>query len=171
MGWWTLKIAKEIIKAVKFRLIVTSIYIWISHTHTHTHTHARTHARTRARAKVVCTGFDSVHCKKNAFLINLEKSLRNIFWGFQLEIIMTILVDFFKLSGQLINPFQPSVAINIETSQLICTANQMTGFYIKCNTGLKWVNQICCSYHTETSQLICSAKSVYWFLQQGNNIH
>ena len=37
-----------------------------------------------------------------------------------------------------INPFQPSVAFHIETCHLICSANQMTGLYIKCNTGLKW---------------------------------
>ena len=36
--------------------------------------------------------------------------------------------------------FIPSVAFHIETSHLICRANQMTGFYIKCNTGLKWAN-------------------------------
>ena len=35
--------------------------------------------------------------------------------------------------------FSPSVAFHIETSHLICTANQMTGLYMKCNTGLKWV--------------------------------
>ena len=28
---------------------------------------------------------------------------------------------------------------HIETSHLICSANQMTGFYMKCNTGLKRV--------------------------------
>ena len=41
--------------------------------------------------------------------------------------------------GDQINPFQPSVAFHIETSHLICIASKMTGFYIKCNTGLKWV--------------------------------
>ena len=41
--------------------------------------------------------------------------------------------------GDQINPFQPSVAFHIETSHLICTASKMTSFYIKCNTGLKWV--------------------------------
>ena len=35
--------------------------------------------------------------------------------------------------------FQPSVAFHIETSQLICTTNQMTDFYMKYNTGLKLV--------------------------------
>ena len=34
------------------------------------------------------------------------------------------------------NPFQPIVAFHIETSHLICIANQMTGFYMKYNTGL-----------------------------------
>ena len=35
--------------------------------------------------------------------------------------------------------FQPSLAFYIETSHLIYTANQMTSFYMKCSTGLKWV--------------------------------
>ena len=39
----------------------------------------------------------------------------------------------------LFNPFQPSVAFNIETSHFIYIANQMTGFLMKCNTGLKWL--------------------------------
>ena len=38
-----------------------------------------------------------------------------------------------------VDPFQPDVAFLIETSSLICSANQMTGFYKKCNTRLKWV--------------------------------
>ena len=37
------------------------------------------------------------------------------------------------------NLFQPSVAFYIETSHLIYIANQMTGFYMECNTGLKRV--------------------------------
>ena len=39
--------------------------------------------------------------------------------------------------GNILNPFQPSVAFLIETSHLICFANQMTGFKMKCNTGKK----------------------------------
>ena len=35
----------------------------------------------------------------------------------------------------ILDPFQPSVAFDIETSHLIYTANQMTGFYMKCNAG------------------------------------
>ena len=39
------------------------------------------------------------------------------------------------------NPFQPSVAFHIKTSHLICSPNEMAGFYMKCNTRLKsiWV--------------------------------
>ena len=40
-----------------------------------------------------------------------------------------------------INLFQPSVAFHTEISYLICTAIQMACFYVKCNTGLKWVKQ------------------------------
>ena len=29
-----------------------------------------------------------------------------------------------------------------ETSHLFCSANQMTGFSMKCNTGLKWVHPL-----------------------------
>ena len=39
-----------------------------------------------------------------------------------------------------INPFQPRVAFHIETNRLFCIAKQMTGFYMKGNTGLIWVN-------------------------------
>ena len=37
------------------------------------------------------------------------------------------------------NPFQPSVAFDIEI--FFCTAKQMTDFYIKCDTGFKGVNE------------------------------
>ena len=40
------------------------------------------------------------------------------------------------------NPFQPSVAFHIKTNHLIFNANQMTGFFMKWNTGLKWDNDI-----------------------------
>ena len=59
-----------------------------------------------------------------------------------------------------ISPFQPSIAFNIETNHLICNENQVTGFYMKCNTELKWVNlhlyflnvrsKLFCSYHRMT---------------------
>ena len=41
-----------------------------------------------------------------------------------------------------VNSFQPSNAFHIEISHLICHANQMTGFYMKCNTCLKWVDAL-----------------------------
>ena len=39
-----------------------------------------------------------------------------------------------------VNPCQPSFAFHIETSYLICIANQLTGFYMKRIAGLKLVN-------------------------------
>ena len=48
----------------------------------------------------------------------------------------------FQYNIQLINLFQSTVTFYIETSHLICIANQMTGFYMKCNTGMKWVNLV-----------------------------
>ena len=47
-------------------------------------------------------------------------------------------VNICKLSWRFINPFQPSVACHIETCHLVFAANEMTGFCMKCNTGLKW---------------------------------
>ena len=38
-----------------------------------------------------------------------------------------------------INTFQHSVAFDIETSHLICSIYQMTGVYMNCNNGLRWV--------------------------------
>ena len=49
--------------------------------------------------------------------------------------------------GSLFNPFQPSVAFHIETSHLFSSVKQMTGFYIKCNIGLEWVNSEIVQYH------------------------
>ena len=39
-----------------------------------------------------------------------------------------------------ISPFHPRVAFHIETSHLICNANQMTGSCIECNSGLKGID-------------------------------
>ena len=40
-----------------------------------------------------------------------------------------------------INPFQPSVAFHIETSNFISNVSQNTGFHMKYNTGMKWFNK------------------------------
>ena len=42
-----------------------------------------------------------------------------------------------NFSEAYLNLFQPGVVFCIETSHLIWFTNQMTGFYTKCNTGLK----------------------------------
>ena len=43
---------------------------------------------------------------------------------------------------KLFNSFQSSIAFHIETSHLFCRAKRMTGFYMKLNTCLKWVNNV-----------------------------
>ena len=62
----------------------------------------------------------------------------------------------------------------METSYLICTANQMTGFYIKCNTGMICVAAIQhvaenlpwrCSNVVVTLNESCSACGVSWLLE------
>ena len=41
--------------------------------------------------------------------------------------------------GNYFKPFLPNVVLHIETSDLMCNANQMTGFYMKYNTAqLRW---------------------------------
>ena len=48
----------------------------------------------------------------------------------------------FSFQPRNIKPFKPIVAFHIESSHLICRANQeMTGFYMKSSTGLKWVER------------------------------
>ena len=42
----------------------------------------------------------------------------------------------------LINLFQSIAAFYIETSHLFSSAKQMTCFYMKCNTELKWINSV-----------------------------
>ena len=58
--------------------------------------------------------------------------------NFQLDLGIYIANDE-QISRMLLNPFQPSVAVHIKTSHLFCRSKQMTGFYMKCNTGLKGV--------------------------------
>ena len=45
--------------------------------------------------------------------------------------------------GNFITSFQSSVSFHVKTSHLIWTTNQMTGFHMKYNTGLIWVNRVC----------------------------
>ena len=40
----------------------------------------------------------------------------------------------------LVKSFQPTAVLHIETSHFIYAVSQMTGFYMKCSNGLKWVN-------------------------------
>ena len=46
--------------------------------------------------------------------------------------------------GYSVNSFQPGLEFHIETSHLICCASEMTSFYMKCHTRLKWIkNNVC----------------------------
>ena len=47
-----------------------------------------------------------------------------------------------KITDMQFHPFQPSAVLCIETSHLFWFVNQMTCFYMKRNTGLKWVNSM-----------------------------
>ena len=47
--------------------------------------------------------------------------------------------DYWNIATNRYNPCQSSVKFYIKTSHLICTVNQMTGFYMKWNTELKWI--------------------------------
>ena len=46
-----------------------------------------------------------------------------------------------NLTQRSIKVSQSSVAVHIETIHMICSSNQMTGFYIKCHTNLKWIKK------------------------------
>ena len=46
------------------------------------------------------------------------------------------------LKLHMLNSFQPSVAFQMETSHLVCEAKQVTGFYIKRSTNLKWLKNL-----------------------------
>ena len=69
--------------------------------------------------------------------IHLEKS-GNIFETEQgTELMKQSFLGHSSISS--ISPFQPSVTFRIETGHLICSTNQLTGFYTHFNTGLKSV--------------------------------
>ena len=67
--------------------------------------------------------------------------------------------------------YHPKVALHTETSHLICTSNQIIGFYKKCNTGLTWVNEktICISVF-QIKYPYYYTKKLYAFLFSRSNI-
>ena len=48
----------------------------------------------------------------------------------------------FEMFRILFNSFLPRVAFHKETSYLICSADQVAGFYIKWNAGMNWVKRM-----------------------------
>ena len=97
------------------------------------------HTRTTPVASFWCLGT----YRSSVSIVNVEQvntsSGRPFYWLGQRRIQNPATYPYFCKRLHL-NPFQSIVAFHIETSHLICSANQMIDLYIKCNTGLKWVN-------------------------------
>ena len=92
---------------------------------------------TKIEHRAVRNSLPEVFCKKVV--------LKKVFWHRKTpvpESLFNQVVGLTKtLRGSLlfvVKPFQPSV--HIETSHLIIRANQITSFYMKRNTGMKWIN-------------------------------
>ena len=74
------------------------------------------------------------------YLAKTFKETKSDFETCSVFLFIIILFYCWKLkSNTAIKPFQTSVAFHIKTRHLICCTNQMAGFYLKCNTGLKWL--------------------------------
>ena len=71
--------------------------------------------------------------RTNVFSLKMFKKKKNWskFFDFTLQYQQNCFIAF--------NPFQPSAPLYIETSSLICRANQVSGFCVKCITKLKWI--------------------------------
>ena len=70
----------------------------------------------------------------------------------------------------LFNPLTTNVPHHIETSQLICRANQLTSFYMMGNIGRQWVNMLIVSdqkqLFTDVIQNRCSQKLAIFTVNQ-----
>ena len=82
--------------------------------------------------------------------VYLVSILLTLNWHLVIGLLQSLCHNAFNDGVSFFNPFQPSVAFPTETINLICSANQMAGFYMKYNTGLKWANikKICEGYET-----------------------
>ena len=96
-------------------------------------------------------------------------------WRLELTFTMSIFLGIFQNFSEKIfwtasiNPFQPSVAFHIEASHLFCSAKQMTGFYIKQNTWLKWLKSFL--YRDYISQKMLSHGCLPGVLSDKNLVH
>ena len=79
-------------------------------------------------------------CLKTFMGVYLVSILLTLNWHLVIGLLQSLCHNAFNDGVSFFNPFQPSVAFPTETSNLICSANQMAGFYMKYNTGLKWAN-------------------------------
>ena len=89
-------------------------------------------------------------CLKTFMGVYLVSILLTLNWHLVIGLLQGLCHNAFNDGVSFFNPFQPSVVFPTETSNLICSANQMAGFYMKYNTGLKWANikKICEGYET-----------------------
>ena len=87
-------------------------------------------------------------------------------WGRQVKSCYNTLA----LQQRYLSPFQPIAVFHIELSHLIYSANQMTGFYMKYNTGLKCVNPKPTGFHElwEVVAQRCSVKKVFLKISQNS---
>ena len=61
-------------------------------------------------------------------------------WDFQIWVKNCCDKNTIKTFFPLLNPLTTNVPHHIETSQLICDTNQLSGFYVMGNIGRYWVN-------------------------------
>ena len=88
---------------------------------------------------VIWSAWQWVLTKINTWVWSGSNYLRSLFPAIQ-RFLLFCTMSRRILENIVVNAFQPSVMFHTETSHLFCSLKQMTGFYMKCNTGLKWVN-------------------------------
>ena len=93
--------------------------------------------------------------------LKLDRSEENVFCYSQIFIIFEALIPYLEHKGRLIfNPLTTNVPCHIESSQLICNANQLTGFYMMGNIARLWVENVwilsfLLSTHYSDSETLC----------------
>ena len=69
----------------------------------------------------------------------------------------------FKLGKQFCETYRGIKGIyNTFLPKVICYANQMTGFYKKCNTGLKWVKNVILFFNWDALHALLNSHYEAW---------
>lgn len=79
-----------------------------------------------------------------------------------------IIIVFFVEQMSAVFFLKSSVAFSIKSSHLICSENELAGFYMKRKTGLKWINRwqyftACCTYEDKTTDRSDFFINLLWF--------